>query len=143
MRRDRRTILDRFDELERTVDNFFEDIFSLEPMWDIREGSLKPLYEIKKGRETIVLLIDLPYVKKEAIQLRVEEKSVDVSADLIQPIRFDRWGSAQRECDFKRLWATIPLPCEVDSDRCLAKFSGGVLTVELPKKTKAKAIKID
>jgi HSP20 family protein len=143
MQRRRRTILDEFDEIERTVDDFFERVFSLEPMWDVQARTLKPLYDIKETRESIIVLIDLPYIHKDAIQLRVDEKSIDVSADLLQPIRYNRWGSAQRECEFKKLSATIPLPAEVDPDGAIAKFREGVLTVELPKKLKKKTIKVD
>jgi HSP20 family protein len=141
--RTRKTIFDQFEEMERTVDDFFERVFSLEPMWDTQTHTLKPLYDIKETRDTITVLIDLPCVEKDAIELRAEEKSIDVSAELLRPVKYDRWGSAQRGCEFKKLSATIPLPAEVDPDGAVARFADGVLRVELPKKLGKKTIKID
>jgi HSP20 family protein len=136
-------MLDEFDEMERMVDDFFERTFSLEPMWDMQAQTLKPLYELKEARDSITVSVDLPRVQKDAIHLRVDEKSIDVSAELLQPIRYDRWGCSQRECEFKSLSVTIPLPAEVDPDGARAKFRDGILTVELPKKLKKKTIKVD
>lgn len=143
MQRKRRTVLGEFDEMERMVDDFFENVFSLEPMWDIQTRALRPLYEIKETRESVLVLVDLPNVQKDAIELRAEEKSIDVSAELLRPVRYERWGSAQRECEFKKLSVTIPLPAEVDPDGAVARFREGVLTVELPKKLKKKTISVD
>jgi HSP20 family protein len=142
MQRRRRTILDEFDEMERRVDDFFENVFSAEPMWDIQTRTLKPLYEIKETRESVRVFVDLPNVQKDAIELRAEEKSIDVSAELLHPVRYERWGSTQRECEFKKLAGTIPLPSNVDPDGAVATFREGVLTVELPKKLTKKTVKI-
>jgi HSP20 family protein len=143
MRR-RRTILDEFQEMERDVDEFFERAMSsLEPMWDIQARSLKPLYDVRESRESIVVLVDLPYGEKEAIQLRVDEDSIDLSAELRQPIRYDRWGTTQRGCEFNKLCVTIPLPRKVDPDGATAKFRDGILTVEVPKRIKKKTLRIE
>jgi HSP20 family protein len=144
MWRRKRTVSDQFEEMERRMDEFFERVrLSLEPMWNVQAQTLKPLHEIRETRESIVVLVDLPYVEKDAIQLRVDKDSIDLSAELRQPIRYDRWGTTQRECEFNKLCATIPLPSEVDPDGTKAKLRDGVLTVELPKKTKKTTIKID
>jgi len=142
MLRRKRTTLDRFDEMERRVDELFERVFSLEPMWDMQAHSLKPLYDIKETRESIIVLVDLPYVEKGAVQLRVDENSIDLSADLREPVKYDRWGTTQRKCEFTKLSATIPLHTEVDPEGATAKFNHGVLTVELPKRTKKRTIEV-
>jgi HSP20 family protein len=144
MSKRRKTILDEFEEMERRIDDFFARArSSLEPMWDIQARTLKPLYDVRQTRESIKVLIDLPYVEKEAIQLRVDENSIDLSAKLRQPIKYDRWGTTQRECEFNKLYTTIPLPTEVDPDRAKAKLRDGILTVELPKKIKKKTLTVE
>jgi HSP20 family protein len=143
MSRRRKTILDEFEEMERRVDEFFEGTrFSLEPMWDIQARTLKPLYDIRETRESITVLVDLPYVEKKAIQLRVDEDSIDLSAELRQPVRYDRWGT-QRGCEFNKLCTTISLPTEVDPDEAKAKLRDGILTVEIPKKIKKKTLRVE
>jgi HSP20 family protein len=93
--------------------------------------------------EEVVLTVDLPYVEREAVQLKVNEDSVDISAELRKPIRYDRWGTIQRGCEFKRFSVMIPLPTEVDPDGAKAKLRDGVLAVELSKKAKGSTVKID
>lgn len=141
--RRRKTILDEFEEMERDVDEFFERVTSsLEPMWDIQAHTIKPLYDIRETRQSIIVHLDLPYVEKKAIQLRVDEDSIDLAAELRQPIRYDRWGTTQRGCEFNKLGATIPLPREVDPDGAKAKFTDGILTVEIPKRMKKKTLTV-
>jgi HSP20 family protein len=143
MWRKKRNILDELDEMDRRVDEFFDRVFSFEPMWDIQARTIMPLYDIKETRESLIVHVDLPYVEKEAIQLRVDERSVDLSAELRQPIRYEHWGTAQRDCEFRKLSATITLPTETEPDRVTSKFRQGVLTIELPKKTRKRTIQVE
>ena len=143
MWRRKKTILDEFEEIEKRVDEFFDRVFSVEPMWNLQAHSLRPLYQVRETKESITVVVDLPYVEKEAINLRVDEQSIDLSAELRQPIRYERWGTAQRECEFRKLGVTIPLPAEIISDEAMAKFKEGVLTVNLPRKIKKKIIRVE
>ena len=143
MLRRKKNTLDEFEEIERKVDEFFDQVFSAQPMWNLQAHSLRPLYQIKETKESITVLVDLPYVEKEAVTLRVDEQSIDLSAELRQPIRYERWGTAQRECNFERMSVTIPLPAKIIPDEAIAKFQKGVLTVELPRKMKKKIIKVE
>ena len=143
MWRRKKTILDEFEEIERRVDKFFDQVFSVEPMWNLQAHSLRPLYQVRETKESIRVVVDLPYVEKEGINVRVDEQSIDLSAELRQPIRYERWGTAQRECEFRKLSVTIPLPAEIISDEAVAKFKEGVLTVELPRKMKKRIIRVE
>jgi len=144
MWRRKRTVLDEFDEMDRRMDEFYRRMNSLlEPMWDIPAQTLKPLYEVRQTRDLIKILVDLPYVEREAVQLKVNEDSVDISAELRKPIRYDHWGTIQRRCEFKQFSVTIPLPAEVDPDVTKAKLKDGVLAVDLLKKAKRSTVKID
>jgi HSP20 family protein len=140
--RKKRSIFDQFDEIDREVDRLFDRILSTEPMWDIRTQTLRPLHDIRETKESIVVMIDLPYVEKEAIDLKVDEESIDLTAELRHAINYDRWGTAQRKCEFKKLGTMIKLPTEVVPDSAVAKFSSGILTIELYKKITKKRIKV-
>jgi HSP20 family protein len=143
MRSKKKSVLDEFEEIEKRFDEFFDRVFSAEPMWNLQTHSLRPLFQVGQSKESIRVQVDLPYVEKEAINLRVDEQSIDLSAELRQPIRYERWGTAQRECEFRRLTVTIPLPTKIIPDEAVARFKEGVLTVELPKKMKKKSIRVD
>jgi HSP20 family protein len=143
MWRRKKTILDEFEEIEKRVDEFFDQVFSAEPMWNLQTHSLRPLYQVRETKESIIVVVDLPYVEKKAINLKVDEQSIDLSAELRQPIRYERWGTAQRECEFRKLSVTIPLPAEIISDEAVAKFKEGLLTVKLPRKIKKRIIRVE
>lgn len=142
-RRKRRSIFEEFEEIDRRIDEFFSRVFSVEPMWDMQNRALRPLYDVKETKVSIVVVVDLPYVNKEAIELKVDERSIDLSAELRQPIRYERWGTSQRDCEFRKLSATILLPAKVVPDRAIARFKEGVLTIELPKEIRRKRIRVE
>ncbi len=142
-RRRRRNVFEDFEEMDRRMDEFFSRVFSPEPMWDVQTRALKPLHDIKETKDHVIVTVDLPYVKKEDIELRVNEESIDLSAELCQPVRYDRWGTTQRDCEFKKLSTMITLPKEVVPDDVVASFREGMLKIELPKKLKKKRIQIE
>lgn len=139
----RRNLFGEFEEIDRKFDEIFHRIFSEEPMWDMRGRTLKPLYEVKETKDSVFVIVDLPYVEKEGIELNVNEESVYLSADLCQPVRYSHWGTAQRNCEFRKMSATIRLPKEIIPDATAAKFKEGILTIELPKKLKKKHIPVE
>ncbi len=142
-RRRRKSIFDEFEAMDREIDQFFGRVFSMEPMWDVSTRSLKPLYDIRETKDHILVTVDLPYVKKEDIELRVSEESIDLSAEMSQSVRYDRWGTAQRDCEFRALSTIIPLPTEIVPDNITASFKDGILRIELAKKLKKKRIQIE
>ncbi len=141
--RRRKNVFDDLEAMDREIDQFFGRVFSLEPMWDVRTRSLKPLYDIRETKDHVLVTVDLPYVKKEDIELRVSEESIDLSAQLSKPVRYDRWGTAQRDCEFRALSTIIPLPTEIVPDDITASFRDGILRIELPNKLKKKRIQIE
>ncbi len=58
--------------MDREIDQFFGRVFSMEPMWDVSTHSLKPLYDIRETKNHILVTVDLPYVKKEDIELTLK-----------------------------------------------------------------------
>ena len=131
------------EDFEREISQAIDDFLEWRPMWDVSTGTLEPLAEISETNEKIIVSMDLPFVKKENIDLNVSEDSLEVDARLERCVRFERWGTIQRECEFKTFHKTIALPKKVIPEEANAKFRGGVLTVEIPKRRATKGIKIE
>ncbi|WP_455278973.1 Hsp20/alpha crystallin family protein [[Eubacterium] cellulosolvens] len=131
-----------FDEIEREIDETFEELMSCRPMWDSSTGRLEPLTHVTESLDKIVVTMDLPLVRKKDIHLTIEEKCLNLEAPLARCVRYERWGT-HSDCEFSSFYKMLNLPSRVNPDEAKAKFLNGVLSVELPKTVKGKKINVE
>lgn len=131
------------ENLEEEIDQAIEEVFEWRPMWDVQKGTLEPLANVSEENNNIIVSFDLPYVRKENIELNVSEDSLEVEAVLNRCIKYEHWGTVQRECDFKSFHKFVKLPEKIVPEKAKASFKDGLLTVELQKKKAKKKLKID
>ncbi len=94
------------------------------------EGAREPLTDIIEEKDKVRVIVELPGVEKDDIQLRVEDRLLDISVD-----KEDRKFSKELE-----------LPSAVDTDSAQASYKNGVLEVSLTKvapKKRGRAVKIE
>lgn len=103
-------------------------------MWDLRRGSLEPLANVLETEDWVVVEVDLPLVKKNDIHLRLIEGGLEVEASLTRYVRFERWGTVQRSCEFRSFYKIMPLPCPVVAEGVKATFKRGILRIEMRKR---------
>lgn len=139
----RRRIIDEIEALEREIDRVFEEILYGKPMWDPTVGCFEPLTYVDELEDKIVVTVDLPYVKKEDITLDVMPDSLRIEAKMGHPVKYERWGTIQRRCEFKGFKKEIKLPSEIVPEASKAKFKNGYLVIELPKKITRHKIRIE
>jgi HSP20 family protein len=130
------------DDIEREIDEIFEELMSSRPMWDSSTGRLEPLTQVTESLDKIVVTMDLPLVRKEDIHLTIEEKCLNLEAQLARCVRYERWGT-HSDCEFSSFSKIVNLPARVNPDEAKAKFLDGVLSVELPKTIKGKKINVE
>ncbi|HUT28064.1 MAG TPA: archaeal heat shock protein Hsp20 [Methanomassiliicoccales archaeon] len=80
-------------------------------------GQREPLIDIIEEEARIKVIIELPGVDKEDIDLRSEGRDLSISADT----------------EMKKFSKRIDLPCDVISDSAIAEYNNGVLTVVIDK----------
>jgi HSP20 family protein len=81
--------------------------------------------------------IDMPGVKKEAIDVSIDRNQVTVRAE-VEKTR--SWGKDKALCSERfsgQAFRSFSLPSEVDRTQARAAYDGGVLTLTLPKKAGA------
>lgn len=94
------------------------------------EGAREPLTDIIEEKDHIRVIVELPGVEKDDIQLHVEDRTLDISVD-----KEDRKFSKDLE-----------LPSAVDTDSAKASYKNGVLEVTLKKvapKKRGRPVKIE
>ncbi|MBI0584831.1 MAG: Hsp20/alpha crystallin family protein [Methanomassiliicoccus sp.] len=95
-----------------------------------REGAREPLTDIIEEKERIRVIVELPGVERDDIQLNVEDRLLDISVD-----REDRKFSKK-----------VEMPSDVDPDSASASYKNGVLEVTLRKvapKKRGRPVKIE
>jgi len=139
----RRRVFEQMEAIEREIDQAIEQLFYERSMWDTKTGRIKPLAYVTEAEDKIIVSADLPFVRKKDIKLNVGEDTLEIEATMERCVKFERWGTVQRSCEFKTFHRVIKLPSKVFPEKAKAKFKSGILTIDLPKKTKGYKIKIE
>jgi HSP20 family protein len=121
----------------------FEDLFneferSLSP-----NGSrdFNPALDVEEKEGVYLITIDLPGIKKEDIQINVNDRTLSVSGERS---RETKGQGHYFERSYGRFARSLTLPENVNADAIEAHYEDGVLKVALPKaeEKKGKSIKI-
>ncbi len=129
-------------EIEREMDQAIKELLEWHPMWNASEGTLEPLTQIADTGDKITITMDLPYVKKENIDLNVCEDSLEINATLDRCIKYEHWANVSEECEFKSFHKDIKLSEKIIPEETNAVYKNGILTVELQKRKEKRKIKI-
>jgi HSP20 family protein len=128
--------------LQNRVNSLFQDFSGdSEP---VTTASFVPPVDVFENAEKIVLKLEIPGVKEEDVDIRVENQSLTVRGER-------KFESEEKEENFHRIerrygsfLRSFTLPTTVDTESVQATYDAGVLKLELKKKASAqpKQIKI-
>lgn len=122
-------------EMNSLFDNFFRG-FELEPFKG-HFGTFSPSVDIQESVKDIKVTAELPGVDDKDIDVSLGKDSLTIKGEK-QEEKEDRGKDYYRmERSFGSFSRTIPLPAEVDTVKAKAEFKKGVLTVTLPKTSRA------
>jgi len=116
---------------------------SFEKMWNLTDGSLEPLGEVRELEKTVQVTVDLPLVRRKDIKVKLAGDILQIDAELNRCITFNRWGTVQKKCEFRSFHKSFRLPTKVTTIGAKARFRKGVLVVELPKAEEAHEVVIE
>ncbi len=122
-----RRATDIFDELERLV--------SWPTEWS-EEAEYGPAVDVYETDEEVVLKAHLPGVKKDDIDVSIQENALTIRAETTREEEVDEDGYFRRELRYGTWARRIPLPADVDEEQVSAKLSDGVLEVRAKKSEK-------
>lgn len=138
---------DLFDEIDEETDEFIEETLKemrnvIERFGPTYENQIygdervcsvhRPATHVSETVDSIVIMVDLPYVKPEDVRIRLRAHSLFIEAIT------QRW--VQDKCIIFRI--TVPITQAVDKEASSARFQKGVLRIELKKEKRAE-IKVD
>lgn len=106
-----------------------------------------PRIDVKRREDAIVVHADLPGVRKEDVQIDIEDDSLVLSGQRQEERTEggDDQGYQLLERSYGSFYRRIPLPPGAKTDACKAEMRDGVLSITLPldESVKPRRIKID
>ena len=100
----------------------------------------QPATDVRETSEEVLLLLDMPGVSSEHVDLVVEKETLTVTGKARLEEQGDPVYRETHVGDYRR---TFSLSEDVDTDHISAEMKAGVLTVRIPKPEKAKPRRIE
>ena len=98
----------------------------------LQQSAWTPQVETFRRGDKLVVRADLPGLKKEDVNIEVENDVLTISGERSDQREEDRDGYYRSERSYGEFRRSIALPAEVDPKQCEATFQDGVLEVALP-----------
>lgn len=93
----------------------------------------RPLVDVYETPDEVVVVAELPGVRKEDITVHATEDTVEIRAEVRRAEEIREEDYFRRERLYKGFYRRVRLPTAVQPERARAKYENGVLTIRLPK----------
>ena len=133
-----------FDEMDRWFDRFVR--YPLLRTFEGEPFDFGPAIDVYETDTELVVRAELPGVKKEDIELTVEEDRLLLRGESKHEEEVDEEGYHRREMRCGHFRRAISLPAAVNPEGISASFDSGVLTIRAPKteeEIKGKKVEIE
>jgi HSP20 family protein len=125
--------------LQGRVNSLFQDFAG--DNGTVNAAAFAPAVDVFENGEKVVLKLDIPGIKEEDLDIRVENQTLSVRGER-------KFESEEKEENFRRpiqiserrygsFFRSFSLPTTVDTENVAATYEAGVLKLELKKKTSA------
>jgi HSP20 family protein len=121
-----------FAQLHREMDRLFDDFFRTPALGGgALSGPGWPSLEVKESEDQVTITADLPGMNEKDIELSIYNGVLTLRGEKKSEHQDKDRGWSERF--YGRFERSIALPVGADEEHCDADFTGGVLTVRLPK----------
>jgi HSP20 family protein len=131
----------RWEPFNRELSEFSRFMDDALRMW--REpgelGSWAPRIDVYEKGDNIVVDAEIPGLRKEDIDVTVEDQTLNVRGETKETKEVKREGFLRSERFYGKFHRSVTLPSPVDVSKIDAAYKDGVLTVTLPKSPEARA----
>ena len=127
--------------VSEAMNRLFDEAFVM-PFGALGRGTFGPNVDVIENENDIVVKAEMPGLKPEDIDVRVEGDVLTLSAETKTESEKTEGKYHLHERSQSSFSRTLQLPVNVQSDKATASFENGVLTLTLPKHEAAKPKKI-
>ncbi len=129
-----------FEEMQRVMDRFFEEFPKIWPA-TISNEMFTPAVDISETDKSYEFEIELPGMKREDVQIEVNDGILTVSGEKQEEKQEDKKGYKKIERSYGKFERSFSLPADIDDKNISAKFENGLLNISIPKSPEAKSAK--
>lgn len=127
-----------FDRFHQEMKGLFDDFFAREPFSpgaiDFFRGSdIIPKINVSDGEKEVKITAELPGMDEKDLEVNLHNNQLTISGERKHEEEVKEENRYYFESSYGKVYRSIPLPTEVDSEKIDAKFKKGVLTIKLPK----------
>jgi HSP20 family protein len=135
--------LDRLTNLRDEINRLFDAPFGEFGRESEVFTGWSPALDVYEDKDSIMVKVELPGMKKEQIELSLHENTLTISGER-KAERAENSGDASRSERFLgRFQRTVTLPKPVDPNKVNARYKDGILTVTLSKTEESKPRQIE
>lgn len=123
-------------ELHRSLDQLFND-----PVFGAlgqTPAAWQPPVDIFESDEEIVVKMELPEVRKEDVEVNLEDRTLTIRGERKLEFEDRRDGYHRVERSYGQFARSFTVPPNIDRERLRAQYKDGVLRISLPKVEEAK-----
>jgi HSP20 family protein len=99
----------------------------------LESGSWSPLADVYETPESFVVLVELPGLSQDDVELQVDADQLVVRGERRMGVKTRPESFHRMERSYGYFSRTFPLPEDVDPARLTAQFRDGLLRLDLPK----------
>jgi HSP20 family protein len=100
---------------------------------DYTNYSKKTLVDVIETDNSVIIIADLPRLKKEDVEIAISEDTIDIRAEFEKEVVDEDMNYIQRERSSGKIRRSIKLPSKVMIKEAQGTFKDSVLTIKLPK----------
>jgi HSP20 family protein len=128
---------DPFIALRREMDDLFDRFFG---NGDVSPWApVFPTVDVTDTEDEVRISAEIPGMDEKDIDISIRDDVLVIKGEKKQEAEEKDGGRPYFERSSGAFERDIQLPCEVDADKCKAKYARGVLSVTLPKTTKGRS----
>ena len=124
-------------EMDSLFDNFYRG-FDIEP-FEGHLGAFSPSVDVTENDKEIKISAELPGMDEKDIDVSLQIDMLTIKGEKKEEKEDKGKDYYKMERSYGSFSRTIPLPVEVETDKVVASFKQGVLSITLPKTAKAVA----
>jgi HSP20 family protein len=128
--------------LQRTLDNFFSDIWWSTPGLSEAWEEFQPQSKLVEDKDKYRLEVSLPGIKKEDMKIEVEENIVKISGERKEE-KEEGTKEHYSEIFHGKFYREFVLPTLIKKEKIKARHENGVLMIDIPKETQSKAHQVN
>jgi len=112
----------------------FESMFSnIDKGFDIKNNVREPLVDINETKNEIKVIVELPGINKEDMDLRVKDNNLIIKAIIKKTNTENKENVLYQERSYQQYYRVVPLPEYANTKKINAKYNNGILEITMPK----------